>query len=232
MNKKLKIYSTLFVIALIVFGFATTFHYSAMGWSPAPDNNMQFAELPSDFMSTDTLPDGGTVSYGHPYYTYELNVHQWSRPDHKDLISTAQGQTYKVEMQKVKVGMPVSRAGSNIPMYIISSIAIVSFIIFLCILYMVIKLIIKIRRGEIFVTKVSKYLEITGILLTCLYLYQLAASYIVTQYFISTIHLADLSIVFKNECNSMFIFTGLALMIISQIILMGKDLKDEQELTI
>jgi hypothetical protein len=38
--------------------------------------------------------------------------------------------------------------------------------------------------------------------------------------------------VFKNECNSMFIFTGLALMIISQIILMGKDLKDEQELTI
>lgn len=232
MNKKLKIYSTLFVIALIVFGFATTFHYSAMGWSPAPDNNMQFAELPSDFMSTDTLPDGGTVSYGHPYYTYELNVHQWSRPDHKVLLSTAQGQTYKVEMQKVKVGMPVSRAGSNIPMYIISSIAIVSFIIFLCILYMVIKLIIKIRRGEIFVTKVSKYLEITGILLTCLYLYQLAASYIVTQYFISTIHLADLSIVFKNECNSMFIFTGLALMIISQIILMGKDLKDEQELTI
>ena len=232
MNKKLKIYSTLFVIALIVFGFATTFHFSAMGWSPAPDNNMQFAELPSDFMSTDTLPDGGTVSHGHPYFTYEVNVHQWSRPDHKDLISTAQGQTYKVEMQKVKVGMPVSRAGSNIPMYIISSIAIVSLIIFLCILYMVIKLIIKIRRGEIFVTKVSKYLEITGILLTCLYLYQLAASYIVTQYFISTIHLADLSIVFKNECNSMFIFTGLALMIISQIILMGKDLKDEQELTI
>lgn len=232
MNKKLKIYSTLFVIALIVFGFASTFHYSAMGWSPAPDNNMQFAELPEDYMSRDTLSDGATVSYGHPYYTYELNVHQWSRPDHKDLISTAQGQTYKVEMQKIKVGMPVSRAGSNIPMYIISSIAIVSFIIFLCILYMVIKLISKIRRGEIFVTKVSKYLEITGILLTSLYLYQLAASYIVTQYFISTIHLADLSIVFKNECNSMYIFTGLALMIISQIILMGKDLKEEQALTI
>ena len=146
MNKKLKIYSTLFVIALIVFGFATTFHFSAMGWSPAPDNNMQFAELPSDFMSTDTLPDGGTVSHGHPYFTYEVNVHQWSRPDHKDLISTAQGQTYKVEMQKVKVGMPVSRAGSNIPMYIISSIAIVSLIIFLCILYMVIKLIIKFKK--------------------------------------------------------------------------------------
>ena len=30
----------------------------------------------------------------------------------------------------------------------------------------------------------------------------------------------------------MYILTGLALMIISQIILMGKDLKEEQELTI
>ena len=232
MNKKLKIYSSLFVVALIVFGFIGTFHYSAMGWSPAPDNNMEFAELPSDFMSRDTLPDGGTVSHGHPYYTYEVNVHQWSRPDHKDLISTAQGQTYKVEMQKVKVCIPVSRANSNIPMYIIGSGAVVSIIVFLCILYMVIKLISKIRHGEIFVAKVSKYLEITGILLTCLYLYELAVSYIVTQYFISHIHLADHSIVFKNECNGMFIFTGLALMIISQIILMGKDLKDEQELTI
>ena len=117
-------------------------------------------------------------------------------------------------------------------MYIIGSGAVVSIVVFLCILYMVIKLISKIRRGEIFVTKVSKYLEITGLLLTFLYLYELAVSYVVTQYFISTIHLADLSIVFNNECNSMYIFTGLALMIISQIILMGKDLKDEQELTI
>ena len=232
MNKKLKIYSTLFIIALIVFGIANTFHFSAMGWSPAPDNNMAFAELPSDFMSTDTLPDGGTVSHGHPYYTYDVNVHQWSRPDHKVLLSTAQGQTYKVEMQKIKVGMPVSRAGSSIPMYLVGSGAVVSLIVLFCILYMVIKLIIRIRRGEIFVTKVSKYLEITGLLLTFLYLYELAVSYVVTQYFISTIHLADLSIVFKNECNSMFIITGLALMIISQIILMGKDLKDEQELTI
>ena len=232
MNKKLKIYSSLFILALIVFGLSSTFHFSAMGWTPAPDNNMEFAELPSDFMSRDTLPDGGTVSYGHPYFTYDLNVHPWSRPDHKVLLSTAQGQTYKVEMQKIKVGIPVSRANSNIPMYIIGSGAVVSIIVFLCILYMVIKLISKIRRGEIFVAKVSKYLEITGILLTFLYLYTLLISYIATQYFISTIHLADLSIVFKNECNSMYIFTGLALMIISQIILMGKDLKEEQELTI
>ena len=131
-----------------------------------------------------------------------------------------------------KIGMPVSRVGSNIPMYIIGSGAVVSLIVCFLILYMVLKLIMKIRRGEIFVTKVAKYLEITGILLSFLYLYTLAISYLTTQYFISNIHLADHSIVFKNECNSMFILTGLGLMIISQIILMGKDLKEEQELTI
>jgi len=232
MSKKMKVYSTFFVVALVVWGFTSTFQHYAYGWSPAPDNNMEFVELPSDFMTCDTLADGGTVSYGHPYYTYELNVHPWSRPDHKVLLSTAQGQTYKVEMQKIKVGIPASRVESNIPMYIIGSGAVVSLIVFFCILYMVIKLIVKIRKGEIFVTKVSKYLEITGILLTFLYLYEWAVSYILTRYFISHIHLADLSIVFKNECNSMYIFTGLALMIVSQIILMGKDLKEEQELTI
>ena len=232
MNNKLKIYCTLFVAALIVLVFTNTFNYSSMGWSPAPDNKMEFAELPADYMTRDTLADGETVSTGHPYYTYEVNVKSWSRPDHKVLLSTAQGQTYTVDMQKIKIGMPVSREGSNIPMYIIGSGAVVSLIVCFLILYMVLKLIMKIHRGEIFVTKVAKYLEITGILLSFLYLYTLAISYLTTQYFISYIHLADHSIVFKNECNSMYIFTGLGLMIISQIILMGKDLKEEQELTI
>ena len=47
MNKKLKIYSTLFVVVLIVLVFTNTFNYSSMGWSPAPDNKMEFAELPA-----------------------------------------------------------------------------------------------------------------------------------------------------------------------------------------
>ena len=43
MTKKLKIYSTLFVVALIVLVMSDTFHYSSMGWSPAPDNKMEFS---------------------------------------------------------------------------------------------------------------------------------------------------------------------------------------------
>ena len=231
MTKKLKIYSTLFVVALVVFVMSDTFHYSSMGWSPAPDNKMEFAELPSEFEKRDSIP-GGVVSTGVPLISYEVNVQSWGRQDHKSLLSTAQGQTYKVDMKKIKISIPTSRTGSKVPLYFIASSAIFAVIVCLWILWLVIKLIISIRRGVIFVTKVAKYLEITGILLSLLYLNALIVSYSITQYFIANIHLADHSIVFKNECNSMYLLTGLALMIISQIILMGKDLKEEQELTI
>ena len=231
MTKKLKIYSTLFIVALIVLVMSDTVHYSAMGWSPAPDNKMEFAELPSEFEKRDSIP-GGVVSTGVPLISYEVNVQPWGRQDHKALLSTAQGQTYKVDMQRIKISIPTSRTGSKVPLYFIASSAIFAVIVCLWILWLVIKLIISIRLGVIFVTKVAKYLEITGILLSLLYLNALIVSYSITQYFIANIHLADHSIVFKNECNSMYLLTGLGLMIISQIILMGKDLKEEQELTI
>ena len=231
MTKKLKIYSTLFVVALIVFVVGDTFHYSSMGWSSAPDDKMEFAELPSEFEKRDSIP-GGVVSTGVPLISYEVNVQSWGRADHKALLSTAKGQTYKVDMKKIKVSIPSSRVGSQVPFYFIASSAIFAIIVCLWVLWLIIKLITSIRRGEIFVTKVAKYLEITGILLSVLYLNALIVSYGITQYFIANIHLADHSIVFKNECNSMYLLTGLGLMIISQIILMGKDLKEEQELTI
>ena len=231
MTKKLKIYSTLFVVALVVFVMSDTFHYSSMGWSPAPDNKMEFAELPSEFEKRDSIP-GGVVSTGVPLISYEVNVQPWGRQDHKALLSTAQGQTYRVDMQKIRVSIPTTRTGSKVPLYFIASSAIFAIIVCLWVLWLIIKLVRSIRLGVIFVTKVAKYLEITGILLSLLYLNALIVSYSITQYFIANIHLADHSIVFKNECNSMYLLTGLGLMIISQIILMGKDLKEEQELTI
>ena len=151
---------------------------------------------------------------------------------HHALLSTAAGQTYKVNMDQITVSLPASKVETNYPMILIIVSVVVSIIVFVWILWMVIVLLIKIRKGEVFVTKVSKYLEIMGFLLSFLYLFQYAVSYFYTQYMIEHIQLADHSIIFKNECNSMYILTGLALLIISQIILMGKDLKEEQELTI
>ncbi len=163
---------------------------------------------------------------------YEVNVAPKNTPDRKVLLSKSKNQTYQVEMTKVNLGVPINRVQSHIPSILILSTAAVAIIVAIWILVLVFKLIFKIRKGEIFVTKVSKYLETAGILLSFLYLFTLAASYLTTQYFINHIQMADYYIVFKNECDGMYILTGLGLMMISQIILMGKDMKEEQDLTI
>ena len=232
MNKKLKIYSTLFVVAIIILAVTSTVHYSNYTWDSNSDEKLELVESPSEFMSTDTLANGQVVTRRHPYIGYEVNVEPRNYPNQKILLSKSNGQTYRVNMKKVNLEVPASDAYSYIPMILILSSALIAIIVAIWIVVLVFKLILNIRKGDIFVTKVSKYLETAGILLCVLYLYTLAISYITTQYFIQNMHIADYYIVFKNECNGMYILTGLALMMISQIILMGKDLKDEQELTI
>ena len=232
MNKKLKIYSTLFVVAIIILAVTSTVHYSNYTWDSNSDEKLELVESPSEFMSTDTLANGQVVTKRHPYIGYEVNVEPRNYPNQKILLSKSDGQTYRVNMKKVNLEVPASDAHSYLPMILILSSALIAIIVAIWIVFLVFKLIRNIRKGEIFVTKVSRYLETAGILLSVLYLYTLVSSYITTQYFIQNMHIADYYIVFKNECNGMYILTGLALMMISQIILMGKDLKDEQELTI
>ena len=232
MNKKLKIYCTLFVVAIIILAVTSTFHYNYYTWDSNSEEKLELVESPSEFMSTDTLANGQVVTKRHPYIGYEVNVEPRNCPNQKILLSKSDGQTYRVNMKKVNLEVPASDAYSYLPMILILSSALIAIIVAIWIVVLVFKLIRNIRKGEIFVTKVSRYLETAGILLSVLYLYTLVSSYITTQYFIQNMHIADYYIVFKNECNGMYILTGLALMMISQIILMGKDLKDEQELTI
>lgn len=98
--------------------------------------------------------------------------------------------------------------------------------------YLIVRLFISVRRGEIFVSRVARYLETTGWLLVVLYVSQYLIAYISAKHLMHYLVLADYAVVFQNNCNNMYIFTGLALMIVSQIILMGRDLKDDQALTI
>ena len=76
------------------------------------------------------------------------------------------------------------------------------------------------------------FVFIACIKLSVIYIIEFISSYAEALFFMKNIKLAEYDVVFQNNTNSMLIITGLALMIISQIILMGKDLKDEQELTI
>ena len=237
MNKKLKIYSTLFVVVLIVFGVASIFHYDSYTWVEQEDDKLELVENPDVSVTRDTLENGvvkrTTHSTNYRTFSYDVFVQPKLTPGRKELISTSLGQTYKIDMQKVRLTVPASQSQWKLfpIIFVVTSIIVIT-IVLIWILYMVYKLILSIRKGDIFVAQVAKYLETTGILLSALYLYDLAISYIFYWFCAKNIYLADYFIVFRNESNNMYIITGLALMIISQIILMGKELKEEQELTV
>ena len=238
MNKKLKIYSTLFVVVLIVFGVASIFHYDSYTWVEQEDDKLELVENHDISVTRDTLENGVVKntcqsSNYQRTFSYDVYVQPKLKPGRKELISTSFGQTYKIDMQKVRLTVPTSQSQWKLfpIIFVVTSIIVIT-IVLIWILYMVYKLILSIRKGDIFVAQVAKYLETTGILLAALYLYDLAASYIIYLFCAKNIYLADYYIVFKNESNIMYIITGLALMIISQIILMGKELKEEQELTV
>ena len=240
MNKKLKIYSVLFVVVIIVMLVTSVFKFektSALGFS---EEKLEVTNPPAGFTPIiDTLGNGTVITHNRSTFSYEVNVVPRKLPENKELVSTVRfpaavsNQTYLVKMQKVKLEVPTeeNKIGS-FPMWfgsITGSLTLVVIVWMLCIVFQTIN---RIRKGEIFVADVSRNLEKIGFMLSAIYLIELITSYTITKYFINHIILAGHYIVFKNECNIMFLLTGIALLIISQIILMGKDLKEDVDLTV
>lgn len=236
MNKrKLKSYCTLFVIALVlsVFKINLNFRNSFITGSES-ESELEFGDVPASFYSVSdtTFHEGG---YGlhqvSSYKTYQIYVRPKPVRDGRDLISKVGEQVYRLKMRQVFIDVPEGQLTDVYDICMIISYSVIVILI-LWILILALKTARSILRGNVFVTRVSKYLEKTGILLSSLYLIQFSVSYIFTQYLIRNIELAEYEVVFTNDTNQMYILTGLALMIISQIILMGKDIKDEHDLTI
>ena len=136
-----------------------------------------------------------------------------------------------MQMQSVRITTP-SRQASTFFAILSFALPFVTFIVALYIIVLIFKTVKRIREGVIFASQVSRFLDIAGKLLVGLYLFQFIVSFVYSMYCINHIHLAQYYVVYKNDANIMLILTGLGLMIISQIILMGKDLKEEQDLTI
>ena len=240
MNKKLKIYSTWFVVVLIFLLVTSAVHFDSYSWMQGGHDTLEFVDEAPEFFTRDTLEGGSVTTKYLPTISYEVYVAPKDARHQKILLSSAkkpyvdkgEKQTYKVTMQKVRLDTPASKTKVGLKAVLLIVSAIVIMIVTIWILCIVYKLVRRIRRGEIFVAQVSKYMETTGILLSLLYLFRWGVSYAFTQYCVHHIQLTDYYVVYKNDANSMYIITGLALMVISQIILMGKDLKEEQELTI
>jgi len=231
MNHKLRIYCWMFTLVFLLHMFGNVFsfgYFHSASFVTYPDEAIRFEENPAEFYTTDTL--GNTINSTN-LWSIEVFVKPKPSPDKTSLLSTANGQTYNVNLQKVKLEIDASKSSIN-PIPIIIVVALVTIAVFFWLLTMVITVVRQIRSGEVFVSNVAKYLKKIGFLLAGIYLVQLIGSYIFVKYLQHKICLAKYYIVYENDVNIMYLLTGLALLIISQVILMGKDLKEEQDLTI
>ena len=234
MNHKLRIYCTmlLFVIVVSVLTSKCNFNYTYNQTTTVGERSLEVVDIPANFGSTDTTSNG--VISRHTV-TYEVNV--VPNENSKALFSTvgtpSGNQTYKVNMQKVKLEIAASDAPfGNFPMWVYVTVAVVIIGFGIWFLGIVITTIRSIRMGEIFISQVAKNIEKIGLILCAIYLVELIASYAITQYLINHIQLAYYAVIYKNECSIMVLIMGLSLAVISQVILRGKDLKEEQDLTI
>ena len=238
MNKKLKLYCSLFVTVLILFMVFNFIHVSfPFSYCTYDNEKLEFMDTPGEFYDVfDTVSHDG----GHHYYssvkTYNFDVNVMPKDrilssKDKALFSITNNQIYKMQMQSVRITTP-SRQASTFFAILSFALPLVCFIVAVYIIVLVFKIVRRIREGVIFASQVSRFIDIAGKLLVGLYLFQFIVSFVYSMYCINHIHLAQYYVVYKNDANIMLILTGLGLMIISQIILMGKDLKEEQDLTI
>ncbi len=238
MNKKLKLYCSLFVTVLILFMVFSFIHVTfPFSYSTYGNEKLEFMDTPGEFYDVfDTIRhEGGSSGYAS-VKTYYFDVDVMPKQGGlygKDmaLFSISNNQINKIQMQSVRLTTP-SRQASTFFVILSFALSLVSFIVAVYIIVLVFKIVKRIREGEIFASQVSRFIDIAGKLLVGLYLFQFIISFIYNIYCINHIHLAQYYVVYKNDANIMLILTGLGLMIISQIILMGKDLKEEQDLTI
>lgn len=231
MNKKIKIYSLILLLVIIVSALSNTLRVEHSSSVQKVGEQMELVDYPSDIDFSHTSANGDTTY--RKWFSCKVNVVANNYDDRKVLISKVGDQTCEVNLQKVELKFSVPYTTNETGLIGISiGFSICRIAIAIWLLSIIFKTIRSIIKGEIFVTKISKNLEKIGIILCVIYLVKWLGSYILAQYMIDHIHLAYHSVVYKNECNIMFLIMGLSLMVVSQIILMGKDLKEENDLTI
>lgn len=246
MNKKLKIYSVLLAIVLVGTVISNTYHHrDSYTTTTRGGEVLTLDSLTKEFgkvdkktsVKVDTV-DGKrdtvstTTSYNaqfKPTWEVSVPVRPIRAGSDKFLYSKVDGQSCMVEMQQVKLKIPMEKGSDTFN--IIFALNILLLLPFLWLLVIVLKVIRSVYKGEIFVTQITKRLETAGWLLVAIWLVVNVTSYIQIQMLREQVLMAYYDIYWHPASGYIIVF-GLVLMIISQIILKGKDLKDEQELTI
>jgi len=217
MDKKLKIYITLAMIAMIATTVMSTLTFNGNYAGAAQDGYLEI---------TDNKPENNNSGWT------SFSVPVRPKCNRQDLVSHCGGQTYSLEIQKVKISAPESEwHGGGWLKSMLTIVAIAGVAIAFWIFGRFIKIIIHLRTGAIFMDDFVKVLKITGILTLVFYAIQLASATVVYYCLFDKIELAGYELAFPELENSQ-LFVGFGFLIISRIVDMGRTMKEEQDLTI
>jgi hypothetical protein len=231
MKKKLKIYSALLFIVLLIEVFGNTLSYRYSEWSTDPIKELSIGPLPDDFATTKEVK-GGVATYFKPTLSLDVKVNACEIAPGKYLVCNAGEKSCRLDIQKAKVSIPVERLKGTFLFYYVTANGLLIIVLGIFLLVIAFKIIRSVYRGEVFVSKVSRQMETAGIVMVVIQLIYYIGAYVATQLLLNQTDISYLDISMDDAKISYFIILGLILMIFSQIILMGKDLKEEQELTI
>ena len=135
-------------------------------------------------------------------------------------------------IKKAQIDIPAERANVK-TIYNIQVVNIIIQTIFaIIILTIAWRLVVSVYNGEVFVGKVARLMEVAGGLICGMALVNITSSYISFRMLMEQIDSTYLDICWDYGNNFIWITLGLTLMVFSQIILRGKELREEQELTI
>lgn len=245
MNKKLKIYSVLLAVVLVGMVISLTFHYDRYSSCNLKDDVLtldslteEFAEIDENIVTrvdtivggTDTLTSTSWNVFFKPTFELTVPVRPSRAAKDKYLYSRLKGQNCMVEMQQVKLKVPFEKVS---PDFILANVlfACSTLPLFIWLLVIILKVIRSVYKGEIFVTQIAKRVETAGKLLVAIWVVENVVTYFQIKMLQGDLEMAYYNIYWQPTSVNYIIY-GLVLMILSQIILKGKDLKDEQELTI
>jgi len=229
MKNKLKLYCTLLILVLPVYKVTNIlldhkYHHMEKALTIGP--------LPKECRGETIKTVDGDWTRMKPFYPFEVNVKSYRLEQDKYLSCNAGEKSCTMVIKKAQIDIPAERENVKTIYYIQVVNIIIQMIFAFFILIIGYLLIVSVYKGEVFVGKVARLMEVAGGLICGMTLVNTTSSYISFRMLMEHIDSTYLDIYWDYGNNFIFITLGLTMMVFSQIILRGKELQEEQELTI
>ena len=259
MNKKLKFYSGLFLFSIlfvVVFAVFTPTDKSIVSFHYSPAHSYRVDDLmrvtvecdanPLVTAQTDTTYQVETDSLGNidtigvstnyssfsSYKSYTVNLRKRVSTNTPPFICVANSTTKGViDIEKAKISVSSPKQNIVVMIVLVAIVVIVYLIGLIWIIRLIVRVIRNIRRGNIFVSQMSVDLERLGILMTIFFIVGFVGQ-IVGYFMTCDINIENYQVVFGPINGRAWLIAGTGLMLLSQIFSMGKDLKEDVDLTV